>query len=141
MLQLLLHEGKSQHKLIQTTLRSMLILQFDEAKWTWKKTLYDLMHLRNQIENNASLSEILHSKSFKIKNTSSICKRIDSAFDRHAEAMRATKWFQCLKENGTIDHVVDCLQFFPPGLRDLLMKNTILQLLPGEFEDEKGITK
>ena len=114
--------------------RSIIILQFEHPKVTLSKELYELMHLQNKVNADLSLEDWLYSgqRYMGIDNATSICNKIDKAFNKHANTLRHASWLGDLSPNGTdaVSSVLGYLDTCSPEQKEELLQSTIFRLLP-----------
>ena len=93
-----------------------------------------LSNLKHRIK-TASVDEMLlsHQDADKVREADAIWEEINRTFD--SEELRAVGWFQGLGENGTLQHIVDCLKVCTPQQQEEIIRRSLYCLLPCEYKD------
>ena len=134
---MLAQEGHTQMQIIQTMLRTILILQFKGSILEKEKTIASVMHLRQCIKSLIPPRGTLCSKDskFLLEDIDSLCREINTVFEEHSAQLRDANWLSGIcssDESPTFEHVLACLKSCPLHLRTELIKNTICRLIPGK---------
>ena len=97
-----------------------------------------LLNLKHRIK-TASVDEMLlsHQDADKVREADAIWEEIDRAFDTDAGELRAVGWFGGLGDNGTLQHIVDCLRVCTPQQKEEIIRRSLYCLLPCEYMDKR----
>ena len=137
--------------LLLGTIRAILVLQYEgPAKGHPLKK--ELQNLQKSL--STKLKELLQSQLVQ-EQADVIWDKINDSFDsigkktkpkgwfarlkkKVTHNMRTEGWFGNLQDNGTINHVVDCLESCPQHQQEEVMRHTVHCLLPCTYIDYKG---
>ena len=142
----LLSKIEMYRNMLEPMIRGMLMLQHTEERK--KKVMQQLLKfkliknvksIQMSVKKNFPGSKVLQSPldgelhyDFEAEK---IWYKIEKCFDEHADDLRTLDWFADLEKNGTICHVVDCLNACSPEQQKHIVANSLHLLLPCTFKD------
>ena len=134
-------QKKELHKeeLLKQMIRCILILQQGkELKHQNEKTTA-LLDLPKRIKTSVSIRQLVLSKQDeeRLNEAELIMQEINEAFDGESQALRDVAWFRSLEGEGTIKHVVDCLQMCTPQEKEQITQNTLHHLMPYVYKHKE----
>ena len=91
-----------------------------------------LLQLQDRIKSGVNIEQVMlsHQDADQVREADAIWEEINRAFDSEAEALRAMGWFWGLEENGTTQHIVDCLRVCTPQQQEEIIRRSLYCLLP-----------
>ena len=132
--ELLSRKELHRENLLLSTLRAIVILQYEQT--SGRPIPKEIQNLQRSSWSDSSMEQLLqsHPGEEMIKEANDVWGRINRAFDSNADAeLRSTACFKELERNGTIRHLVDCVQSCPTHMQEEIMRHTVHKLLPCDF--------
>ena len=130
---------KKQHKdvLLLMLIRGIILLQFTRVNDT-QNIPAGLLQLQDRIKSAVNIEQVMlsHQDAGQIREADAIWEVINRAFDSEAGKLRAVGWFLGLGDNGTLEHIVDCLRVCTPQEQKEIIRRSLYCLLPCTYMDK-----
>ena len=132
--------GKEMHNedLLQSVVRVILILQHEGETAKHQREQHRMQDFKS--EHSVAKMLLYNQNEQDIEKDRETWDTINWSFDSDAFAseLRSEHWFQSLDDNGTIQHITDCLQSCPPHQQEEVIRHTVHLLLPCTYTNQDG---
>ena len=129
-------QNKDQNQLLLTLTFGVLFLQ-NEKRISIQQAPETLLKLW-QCTNMGQVEDmILCENEANVQEINGAWESLFQDLDDQANILRLSGWFHDLEENGTIRHVVECLEYCTPQQRENLTRETLYRFLPCKYDQDE----